>query len=132
MFYEHSESYRKLVNYILFGNSAEAFAANYFHWFWGNMCGKASQKEKAAPYTFIFMAIAGAAAVEAKRQSEITQKLRYADEQTKKAIEETTQRFKTVEELEKFHKDRREEWVAENGIVIKVIKKVENAIDKFL
>ena len=35
LLYENSEYFKKSTNYLLFGSSDEAFAADYFHWFWG-------------------------------------------------------------------------------------------------
>jgi hypothetical protein len=112
--YENSEHYRKFINYLLFGSSDDAFAADYFYWFWGNMWQQASKKAGSV--------IAGAAAVEAKRQMENKEKNEYADKHTDKAETDTKEGFKAPQERAEYHKDRRDEWVQENGTVTKTIK----------
>ena len=69
----------------------------------GVICGKAGRK--AGP------AIAGAAAVEAKRQHENKEKNEYADKHTEQASSNTKEEFKDPNERAEYHKDRRDEWV---------------------
>ena len=103
LLYENSEYFKKFINSLLFGSSDEPFAADYFYWFWGNMWQQAGRK--AGP------AIAGAAAVEAKRQHENKEKNEYADKHTEQASSNTKERFKNPNERAEYHKDRRDEWV---------------------
>jgi F0F1-type ATP synthase membrane subunit a len=119
LLYEYSEYFRKGTNFLLFGNSDELFAADYFSWFWGNMWKQAAKK--AAPI------VTGAAvAVEAKRQQEIAEKTRYADDLTKEASIYTKEGFQTPNERAGYHKDRQDEWVQDNGTVTKMLKAVED------
>ena len=71
-------------------------------------------------------AIAGAAAVEAKRQHENKEKNEYADKHTEQAGTNTKEGFKDPNERAEYHKDRRDEWVQENGTVTKVMKTIED------
>jgi hypothetical protein len=118
LLYENSEHFKKFTNYLLFGNSDEPFAADYFYWFWGNMWRQGAKK--AIPV------MSGAAATEAKRQQENKEKMEYADKHTEQAGSNTNEGFKTPIERADYHKDRRDEWVQENGTVTKVIQSVEN------
>ena len=118
LLYENSEYFRKFINYLLFGSSDDAFAADYFYWFWGNVWQQAGRK--AGP------AIAGAAAVEAKRQHENKEKNEYADKHTEQAGTNTKEGFKDPNERAEYHKDKRDEWVQENGTVTKVMKTIED------
>jgi hypothetical protein len=118
LLYENSEYYRKFINYLLFGSSDEPFAADYFYWFWGNMRQQAGRK--AGP------AIAGAAAVETKRQHENREKIAYANKHTEQANTDTKEGFKDPNERAEYHKNRRDEWVQENGTITKVMKTIED------
>ena len=118
LLYEYSEYYKKIINFMLFGNSDEPFAADYFYWFWGNMFRQAGKK--AAPL------ITTVVALEAKRQQENQQKNDYANLQTAEAAA-TKQGFQNPTERAGFHTDRRNEWVQENGAVTKFMKFVEDA-----
>lgn len=120
LFYEYSEYFKKLTNYALFGNPEEPFARDYFHWFWGNMWKQGLEKLGA-------LAV-GVGAVEGKRQLEIGEKNRYADTHTD-AADKTTEGFKTPIERADFHKERRAEWVEENGTVTKIAKLLEDSWD---
>ena len=101
LLYEYSEYFRKFINFLFFGNPDEPFAADYFHWFWGNMWQQASKK--AAPV------VAGAIAVESKRRKENKEKNDYADRQTEEASTNTQKGFKDPSERAAYHKERREE-----------------------
>ena len=113
--YENFDYFKRFSNWVIFGTSEEPFASEYFKWFWGNMFRKATEKAAAAA--------AAAAAAEAKRQHENAQKMTYADKQTEKA-DATKQGFETPQNRADFHKDRRDEWVEENGTVTWGIKKM--------
>ena len=112
--YENFDYFKRFSNWVIFGTSEEPFASEYFKWFWGNMFRKATEKGAA---------LAAAAAAEAKRQQENAQKRTYANEQTDKA-DATMQGFETPQNRADFHKDRRDEWVQENGTVTWGIQKV--------
>jgi hypothetical protein len=118
LLYQYSEYFRKLTNFLLFGNSDESFVADYFYWFWGNMWQQAGRK--AGP------AIAGAAAVETKREHENKEKMEYADKHTEQASTNIKEGFKNPNERAEYHKVRRDEWVQENGTVTKVMKTIED------
>lgn len=118
LLYENSEYFRKFINYLLFGSSDEPFAANYLYWFWGNMWKQASRK--------VGPIVAGAAVVEAKRQYENKEKNEYADKHTEQASTNTKEGFKDPNEIAEYHKDRRDEWVQENGSVTKIMKTIED------
>lgn len=115
--YECSETARKSVNWFVFGDTHEPFAAKYFYWFWGNMYKKVL--EKLAPIA------AGVAAMETSRQIENTRRDAFADEQTYKAANETETGFKTPKERADFFTDRQNEWVDKSGTVTKVVKITE-------
>ena len=106
--YEHSKHFRRAVNYLLFGSPNEPFAKDYFHWFWGNMWQRATKK--------VGPALAAAAAIEARRQQENRQKEEYADKHIEQASNNTEKGFKDPAELANYHKERRDEWVQENGV----------------
>ena len=115
--YETVPSFKKVINFILFGNASEPFADVYFKWFWGNM--------NQAGKRFLKAVVAGATPVEVQRRWENHQKTIYADEQTAGAAK-TQQGFQTPDERAAFHKIRRDEWVDENGTVTKGIKIVRD------
>ena len=117
LLYENFEYFRRFSNWVIFGASDEPFASEYFKWFWGNMFKKAG--EKAASLA------AAAFAAEAKRQQENSSKLNYANEQTDKA-DGTNKGFETPQDRADFHKDRRDEWVDENGTITWGIKKAKD------
>jgi hypothetical protein len=49
LLYEHSEYFRNFFNSLLFGNSDEPYAADYFYWFWV-ICGDKRVEE---PYLYL-------------------------------------------------------------------------------
>jgi hypothetical protein len=124
LLYENSKYFKKFINYLLFGSSDEPFAADYFYWFWGGMGQQAGRK--AEPVVAGVAVVAAAAAVEAKRQHENKKKNEYADEQTEQASSNTKEGFKDSNEKAEYHKDRRDEWVQENGSVTKITKIIED------
>ena len=117
LLYNYSKYFRKSINYLLFGNSDEPFAKDYFYWFWGNTWQNGLK---------IFgVAASAVTAVETKRQQENQEKIAYADLHTERAIKVKND-FKNPTEIAEFHKNRRDEWVQENGIITKIIKKIED------
>ena len=118
LLYDYSEHFRKLINFLLFGQSNEPFAIHYFSWFWGNMWRQAAQK--LAPL------VAGGTAIEAKRQQENSLKNSYADKHTDQAAIQSQNGFRNPTERAEFHKARRDEWVQENGTVTRVMKAAED------
>ena len=118
--YEYSTSYKKLINFILFGDSDEPFAAQYFQWFWGNNMFARAVK-KAGP------AIGGFLTAELKRRQENRAKIRYADKTTEEA-NNTLEGFRNPTEMASYHTARRDEWVHENGTVTYIIKKIGDVL----
>ena len=120
--YEFSASFRKFINFLLFGSSSEPFAADYFYWFWGNMYSGGLKKLAAA-------VAGGGAALENQRKKENREKIEYADNQTEEAAQ-TNEGFQNPTEMSDFHTERRKEWVEENGTVTKAGTKVQAAMEK--
>jgi hypothetical protein len=118
LLYEYSTFFQNSINFLLFGNSSEPFASDYFHWFWGNMWKQGLKKaaQVGAPI------LAG----EAKREQENNAKIKYADKQTEQAQQNTAEGFKTPDERAQYHADRRSEWVQENGTVTKAVKSLQD------
>jgi F-type H+-transporting ATPase subunit a len=124
LLYESSEYFRKGIHFLLFGNSDEPFAADYFSWFWGNSNKWKQAGKKVAPI------IAGSVAVEVKRQQENIEKNTYADRHTQEASTSTKEGFQNPNAIAEYRKDRRDEWVQENGTVTKVLKFLEDCFWK--
>ena len=123
LLYEYSTYFKKFTNFMLFGSSSEPFALDYFQWFWGkNMWQQAGKKAASA--------VAGAAAANAKREQENREKFEYADKQTEQRSNEE-EGFNNVTERAEFHKERRYEWIEENGTVTKIIKNIEDWCNAF-
>ena len=97
LLYEYSSAFRRMINFVVFGNLPETFVSQYFFWFWGNMFSKGGKAAAAAA--------AAGGALEKKRQYENEAKIAYADRQTEKA-DKYTSGFKTPQERAKFHKER--------------------------
>lgn len=98
--YEYSESFRNLINSLLFGNSIDPFAAEYFQWFWGRMWKQAVKAGGAL--------VTGGGLAEAKRIAEIREKNTFAERQAELSIK-ANQGFKTRQELLQFQKEQREQ-----------------------
>jgi hypothetical protein len=114
LLYDYSTSFKRFVNYTLFVSSSEPFAKDYFQWFWGNTWRAASKK--------FWTTVTGAGFIEAQRQLENRKKIQFADRQTERAATETNKGFETPNDIAKFHADRQDEWISDNGTVTFVIK----------
>ena len=59
-------------------------------------------------------------------QQENQQKEEYADKHVEQASNNTEKRLKDPAELANYHKERRDEWVQESGVVTRAMKTIED------
>ena len=114
--YKHSESFKKFINRMVFGDLDNPFVKEYFDWFWGDMWSQTGKTliQSAAVFT----------ALEIRRQREDYNKHVYAQLFTLMAS--IKRMFRNEKERVAYHMAKQEEWINKNGVITKALKIIEN------